>query len=728
MAAPVPVAVEALTMAQAPNPFSAVWARIALLTPSLRPHAELYRQFFRGGLWYIAEDRASGRFFRFSPEAYAIIGLMDGRRSLAEIYRIAERRLGSDLPSQDEIIQLLSQLYLAGLLTTDTEPDLDEIGERARTTARRKLMQSIRNPLGIRIPLFPIDGFVSTLMPLVRPLFTWVGFLLWLCLVVAGVTSAGIHWEALTTDVTDRVLSTQGIALLLIAYPLVKALHELGHGFAVKHWGGQVREVGVMLLVFMPVPYVDASAAIGFSSKRQRIVVGAAGVMVELALAATAALVWPEMQPGPLRALAFNVMLIGGVSTLLFNGNPLLRFDGYYVFSDLIEVPNLAPRSRNYLTYLVRRYLFGLPHAASPVTARGERPWLATYAIAAFLYRIVIMTGITLFVAGKFFFVGIGLAIWAVFMFIGAPILKLLRYLMTASELDQRRGRALVATLILAGLIAGPLVVVPLPDATVAQGVVWVPGETRVIARTDGWLQALDRAPHEVAAAGAPLGRLVNPLIDARERVVIARMEEARIRLASSDVGRPVQQGIEAARMELAAGELERISARREGLEILAPQPGRFEPLLDGTEGGYFRKGALLGYVLRTDGWFVRAVIPQTQIDLVNGRTRGIAVRLSSALDRVYPARMVAQTPRATFQLPSPALGTQGGGRILSDPAHGGVLALESVFVVDIAVDGPDAAPFFNERVYVRFDHGSASLARQGWRSVRQVFLDRFGL
>ncbi|MDP2494105.1 peptidase M50 [Shimia thalassica] len=712
----------------ASNPFSSVWPRVALLKPALRPHAELYRQFFRGGLWYIVEDRASGRFFRFSPEAYSIIGLMDGHRTLAEIYRICETKLGESLPSQDEIVQLLSQLYLAGVLTSDAVPDLEEIGERSQSTARRKLMQSFKNPLGIRIPLFPIDGFVSTLMPLVRPLFTWVGFFAWLCLVVAGVVSAGIHWQEVTTDVTDRVLSAQGLALLLIAYPLVKTLHELGHGFAVKHWGGTVREVGIMLLVFVPVPYVDASAATGFPSKRQRIVVSAAGVMVELALAAIAMLAYPEMQPGPLRALAFNVMLIGGVSTLLFNGNPLLRFDGYYVFSDLIEIPNLGQRSKTYLSYLVKRYLFGLPHVSSPVSAPGEKKWLAGYAIAAFLYRIVVMIGISLLVAGKFFFIGIGLAIWAVFMLIGMPIVKSLKYLLGASELENRRGRALIASAFLAALIIGPIVAFPVPDATLAQGVVWVPGETRVVAQTDGWLREMGTEARDIPNSGAQLGQLENPIIDAREAMVQAQLDESGIRLASSAAGRPVQIEIEEARMNLSRGELDRISQRRDGLVVRAPQAGRFEPLIEGDlQGRFVRKGALLGYVLRSDTLLIRTVVPQTQIDLVNARTSSISVRLSSSLDRVSEGHIVAQTPSATYQLPSAALGTVGGGPILSDPGYDGTRALESVFVVDIAVDRAEPVQFYNERVHVRFDHGTASLATQGWRIVRQVFLDRFG-
>src|SRR5262249_7717822 len=150
-------------------------------------------------------------------------------------------------------------------------------------------------------------------LPFVRPLFTWAGFAAWLALVAVGLVLALLHWPELTSNAADRVLATENVILLLGVYPLMKALHELGHAYATKVWGGEVHEVGALLLVFIPVPYVDASASAAFRRKRQRVVVGAAGIIVELALAAIAMIVWVQASPGLGRAIAFNVILIGGV-------------------------------------------------------------------------------------------------------------------------------------------------------------------------------------------------------------------------------------------------------------------------------------------------------------------------------------------------------------------------------------------------------------------------------
>src|SRR5262249_14668481 len=156
-------------------------------------------------------------------------------------------------------------------------------------------------------------------------------------------------------------------------------------------WGGEVHELGIMLLILVPVPYVDASSSSAFREKWRRAVVGGAGIMVEAALASAAIIVWISVEPGLVRAVAFNVALIAGVSTLFFNGNPLLRFDGYYMLCDLIEIPNLGTRANKYFFYLIERYVLRLSDAKSPVSARGEEFWFFFYAVASYIYRMFIM-------------------------------------------------------------------------------------------------------------------------------------------------------------------------------------------------------------------------------------------------------------------------------------------------------------------------------------------------
>lgn len=327
---------------------SASWYQVAALRPRIRPHARIHRQRFRDQPWYVLRDPASGRMHRFTPAAYLIISLMDGKRSVDEIWTQVAAEMGQDAPTQDEAIHLLAQLHAADVLQTDVTPDVAELYQRYAKQRRATIKKNVLNPFAFRIPLWDPDRFLDRTYRYVAWVFGPVGMLLWLAAAVPALVLTGVHWEALTGNLSDRVLSGQNLLLLWLVFPVVKLLHELGHAYTVKSGGGEVHELGLMLLVLTPVPYVDASAATGFRSKWQRALVGAAGMQVELFLAAIAVFAWISTEPGLVRAIAFNVALIGGVSTVVFNGNPLLRFDSYYILSDLIEIPNLGQRANRY--------------------------------------------------------------------------------------------------------------------------------------------------------------------------------------------------------------------------------------------------------------------------------------------------------------------------------------------------------------------------------------------
>ena len=411
--------------------FSASWYRVAELRLRLRDHVRLHRTIYRGQVWYVLQDRTSGRFHRFTPETYFVISLMDGGHTVQDIWDLTCEQLQEKALTQDEIIRLLAQLHQADVLSGDVPPDIEELAERGKKQRKRMMMMNFMNPLAIRLGIVDPNEFLNATNYLVRPIFSWFGALVFIAIVGYAAILVGMNWSVLTSNVADRVLTTQNIILLLLAYPCIKTVHELGHAFAVKRWGGDVHEIGIMMLVFMPVPYVDASDSIAFHSKWQRALVGGAGILVEILLAAIAMIVWVNAEEGLVRAFAFNVMLIGGVSTVLFNGNPLLKYDGYYVLGDLLEIPNLATRSNRYIGYLVQKYAFDMDWVQSPVTAPGEAKWMFSYAIVAFIYRIFLSASIVVFVSKKFFIIGTIIAIWAIILMVGVPLGKALWFLLT---------------------------------------------------------------------------------------------------------------------------------------------------------------------------------------------------------------------------------------------------------------------------------------------------------
>jgi putative peptide zinc metalloprotease protein len=259
---------------------------------------------------------------------------MNGERTTHEIWETACAELGDDAPSQDETIRLLGMLHGADLLRCDVSPDTAELLRRTQRREHADWWRRYTQPLSIRVPLVDPDAFLERWLPLVTPLFSRGAALAAAGMICVAALLAAAHGPELTANAAERLLTPGNLLLLWLVYPLLKGLHELGHAFATKRWGGEVHEMGILFLVFVPLPYVDASAAAAFSDKWKRVAVGAAGIGVELVVAALAFGVWLAVEPGALRSLAYDVMWIGGASTLLFNGNPLLRFDGYYVLSE----------------------------------------------------------------------------------------------------------------------------------------------------------------------------------------------------------------------------------------------------------------------------------------------------------------------------------------------------------------------------------------------------------
>src|SRR5262249_29651979 len=327
--------------------------------------------------------------------------------------------------------------------------------ERAARARRSGWLGNVFYPLALRVPLWHPDRFFEHTRPLANWLFGLPGAVLWLFVVPPALVLAAQHWPELGADASVLLLAADNLLPSALVYFVLKVLHEFGHGFAVKAFGGAVHEFGLMILVFAPLPYVDASAASGFRSKWWRALVGAAGMIVEVFFAALALCVWLAVEPGLVRALAFDAMVIAGVSTVVLNGNPLLRYDGYYILAELLEVPNLGQRATRYWGYLVDRYVFRTDGSKDFVATVGERTWLLLYAPAAFVYRQVVMLTIAVFIASQYLAVGVFVAVWSLLTGVVRPVAKAPWLVLASPRLQPHRLRGVCAAFrgVLAALI-----------------------------------------------------------------------------------------------------------------------------------------------------------------------------------------------------------------------------------------------------------------------------------
>ncbi len=703
------------------------WYRVCALRPRLRQHLKLFRHRYRGERWFVLRDPASGRSHRFTPGARLVLNGMDGQMTVDELWAAAQRQLGDSAPTQDELIALLGQLHSADLMQCDVTPDAAELFQRSRQQARQKSRQSWGNPMSIKLPLFDPDRWLAAAVPHVRPLWNRWGLMLWLALVVPAAVAALTHRAELAENIADRVMTGQNLLALALLFPVIKALHELGHGIAVRMGGGEVHDMGVMLLVFMPVPYVDASSATAFRSKYERALVGAAGMMVELALAALAMGLWLLAEPGLVRSLAFNVLLVAGVSTLIFNGNPLLRYDGYFILADLTESPNLAARANRCVAYVLERWAFGVVDPEPPAATRGERAWLLAYAVASFCYRMLVSFTIILFIAGEFFVIGVLLAVWAAAAMLVLPLMRTVRQLLRGPRLAAVRERAVLVSGVALALLLAVVFLVPMPLRTKTEGIVWLPEQSLVRAGGAGFQARLLATPGQMVREGDPLFQSVSPELEAQRRVAEARVAELQANVDALFVSDRAEAEVRREQLTREQAALSALDVKLAALLVTAPSGGRFiVPRAGDQDGRFHRKGDLLGYVVDPLQPQVRVVVPQGEVDLVSAATRDVSLRRADRPGEVIPGRILREIPGGSADLPSRALATGGGGNLPVDPRdEHGVRTLQRSFQIDIALP-PDGLALYGGRVHVRFEHPPEPLGAQAWRGLRQLFLSRF--
>lgn len=705
------------------------WTQIAKLTPRLHRHVHLYPQDYRGVRWYVLHNDVNDTPIRFNEAAYTFIGRFDGELTVQENWESIQKEIGEEAPNPQEMVMILAQLLSVGALGGGISADIREF--LARFQGNRPAQKKL-NPLVLRIPLFDPDKMLNRLVVYIRPLFSRGAMVVWLLIVSIAALLAVINLSALTAAFNRDLLQPENLFALVMLYGGVKLVHEFAHAFAIKIWGGEVHEMGVTLLVLVPVPHVDATACWAFRDKHKRVLVSAAGIMAELFVAAIALFVWLTVEPGPVRDTAFNIVLIASVSTVLFNANPLLRFDGYYMLQDFIEIPNLATRANRYYLYLIQHYLFGVEQVNSPQTAEREHIWFAVYGPAALIYRLMVMMAIGIFLINEYLVIGVALAGWAILTQILTPIGRGILFVFLGPQLAQARARATGVTMSIAAVLVVVLGFVPVSLTTRADGVVWVPDQARVFAKTAGFIEQLIVSSGDHVEVGDVLVEMRNPVLLTRIAVLEARRREMLVRSRSEYFKSQVKSQISRAELKTIESELELLQEQAAGLVIRSQVSGTVVLVAEsGLDGIYLRQGQLLGYVSKQDRLIIRSVITQSDIGLLRRNVSGVEVRLAENLSEKIAARIVRETPAASLELPSAALGTLGGGNIAVDSLTNDAnarKALKKLFLVDLELEKGVVVSGLGERAYIMFDHGSEPIARQWLRMARQLILSQLSV
>ncbi len=712
---------------------------MAGIRPRLAQQLTVRRQHLRGETWFILANPVSGRSVRLNHAAYALAARMDGQRSVQQLWDRSLQR-DADAVTQDELIDLLAQLRESALVQFDHAADFDTLLPHLDTIARPAGRASL---LAWRIALGNPTRLLNRLAPLQNLLFSRGAALLWL-LALASLLALALQNGPTLWAHAQHWMATPRFALLAaLLYLPVKLVHELSHGLAVRRWGGQVREAGVTLMLLLPVPYLDASAATSFAQRRARIAVSAAGIMAELAIAALALPLWLWLDDGLARDCAFVALVITGISTVLFNGNPLQRLDGYYIFCDALQLPNLGPRSRAWWLDRLRRHLLGGTDAEPMAVARGETKWLFVYAPLSWLMVLFISTMAVVWLGGISFTLGLLAALLLAWQVLLRPVARLLGQLRRSAQAHSAGTRRWRHTLLAGAVLSALLLAVPWPRSTLVQGVVWPPDQAQLRIEESGFVERVAAADGQMLRAGDLVLQLASLQLRAEHARQSGRVTALEAELVGSfQSGRTGQAdaGTGDARAELAAAQaqLQQLQARMQLLAVRAQVDGRLVlPSAADLPGQFLRRGQLMGQTLDGSPAVIRVALPEHQAGDLRDATDAISVRLTGSPRARHPARLLRDSTGAVMQLPSAALSARHGGDIVTDPLDTSDRAPTGpVVVLDVqlqpAAKGDAAAADLvagariGERAWVRFGAGAQPLALQWARALRSQLLRRF--
>ena len=715
--------------------FSESWYRVKNLKAKLRASAQISRQYYRGERWYVVRDPAGNQYHRLSDPAYRFVGLLDGRRTVGEAWDLAGGQLADDAPTQPEVIQILSHLYSANLIDADVTPDAAVLLRRHKKLGERKLKGRLMNILFPRIPLWDPDRFLKTWMPVVRLGFSRIGALIWLLVVIFAIARLTPEWGAIKQAAANSIAPHNWMWLWAV-FVVIKLIHELGHAFACRRFGGECHELGIMFLVFIPTPYVDASSAWSFPNKWHRIFVGAGGMIVELFVAAIISLVWLEMDKSTLLAqLMFNAMLVASVSTIVFNANPLLRYDGYYMLSDWLEIPNLRQKSSEYALGLIKRHVFRVKQQ-QPLPPVGQRIWLFFYAIASSIYRVIVGFAIMMLVYFQIPVLGVLMALGGLITWLLVPVFKTTKYLLLEPELHRKRPRAIAFTLAVAAAVIILIGLVRFPVNIDETGVIEPANKFVVRGQSSGFITRLGRHPDgrplkdgDLVKKGQVLWVAEDKALDAQVEAYRSQVEATLIQLRGAQESDPLATQVLTDKLAVYQKLLGEAEARRRELTVIAPIDGQLiAPEIHEMPGRHLREGQEAAVVADMSEFEVVTLVQQRD----SAQVMDYVQRGDNFETQIRPAGMLwkilygtgIEDRGATMYAPHPAVTEATGEAIAIDRTDqtGRKLAVPQFELrVRLSPNDMDYIQTPGQKAYVRFKLGKAPLLEQWGRRFWQL-------
>ena len=493
-----------------------------------RTDLEAKREPYLGRIYWIVKDPIGLKYFRFQEEEYYILKMLDGTRSLDDIKEKFEAEFPPQKISLEEIQSFIGQLHQSNLIVAGVPNQGHELLKRRSKRRRQEIIAAASNILAIRFKGVDPDILLNWMIKYVRWCFHPVTLICCLLLMFSALSLILVEFDQFRAKLPEfhQFFGPKNIFLLSLTLMCTKILHEFGHGLSCKYFGGECHEMGIMILVLTPCLYCNVSDSWMLPNKWHRAAIGIAGVFVECVLASICTWCWWFSREGTFHYICLNVMFLSSVSTIIFNINPLLRYDGYYILADILEIPNLRQKATKIMAQKASTWFLGMEEQEDPFLPKKNQLLFALYTIGAVAYRWVVMVSILFFVY-RFFnsyglkVVGQTIAAMSLYGLLVMPLWKIGKFFWVPGRIY--RVKKLNFYLSLSGLllIAGFLFYVPLPYSVYApmvlelhsapeySGKVFVP-------KTGGRLEEICVHDGDVVKKGEVLGILSNNQLDSQ--------------------------------------------------------------------------------------------------------------------------------------------------------------------------------------------------------------------
>ncbi len=555
------------------------------------------RHIYQGQGYFVIKEPVGLNYYRFPEDSYFVLQQLDGKKSLEDIEAAYNAEFSPRKLTIDKLQSFIGSLHKAGLVQASVSGQGIELLKRRKKNRRQKLIAAFGNVLALRFRGIDPDGILNFLIPWTWWLFTKTAMWVVLAGAFAALMSIFVNWDQFQSRLPtfNEFFNPASWVLLAVVLGLVKVLHEFGHGLSCKRFGGECHEMGFMLLVLTPCLYCNVSDSWTLPNKWHRAAIGAAGIYVELILATIATFVWWYTVPGLVNQLALQVMTICSISTVMFNGNPLLRFDGYYILSDIMEVPNLQQKSSAAFTDMLKKHWLGIENTQTQMMPTRNRPLFAAYAVASTVYRWFVVIAILTFLNRVFEpwglkVLGQMIAVMSIGMMIGMPAYKIFRFFRNpAMRYQVKRQRSLLIGSAFLALLA-IVMAIPFPYYVRCDFTVRSRDSINVYVQTPGEIRRVLVKPLQQVKAGDPIIEMENLQIEEQLQQASAELREKTEEQKMLKVY--ALRGDTTATSRLAVVESE-VQSRRElvarlkiivdRLVLRAPRDGTVLPVVDGT-------------------------------------------------------------------------------------------------------------------------------------------------